>query len=69
MKRELFYLFFLAFLSLSGKAQGDREVYERYCAAMKEKTALPAGGLMVETAVSSWELLMWPGHWRKCPKD
>lgn len=50
MKRELFYLFFLAFLSLSGKAQGDREVYERYCAAMKEKTALPAGGLMVETA-------------------
>lgn len=50
MKRELFYLFFLAFLPLSGKAQGDREVYERYCAAMKEKTALPAGGLMVETA-------------------
>ena len=43
-------MFFLAFLSLSGKAQGDREVYERYCAAMKEKTALPAGGLMVETA-------------------
>lgn len=50
MKRELFYLFFLAFLSLSGKAQGDKDVYGRYCAAMKEKAALPAGDLMVETA-------------------
>ena len=50
MKRKLFYLFFLAFLSLSGKAQGDKEIYERYCAAMKEKADLPTGDLTVETA-------------------
>ena len=50
MKRTFFYLFFFAFLSLSGKAQGDEDVYERYCVAMKEKAALPASDLMVETA-------------------
>lgn len=50
MKRTLFYLFFLAFLSLSGKAQEDKDIYERYCAAMKEEAALPTGDLMVETA-------------------
>ena len=50
MKRTLFYLFFLAFLSLSGKAQEDKDIYERYCAAVKEEAALPTGDLMVETA-------------------
>ena len=49
MKRTLFYLFFLAFLSLSGKAQEDKDIYERYCATVKEEAALPTGDLMVET--------------------
>lgn len=50
MRRKLFYLFFLACLALSGKAQGDKVIYERYCEVMKEKAALPADDLMVETA-------------------
>ena len=50
MKRTLFCLFFFAFLSLPGKAQRDKAIYERYCTAVKEKAALPTGDLMVETA-------------------
>ena len=40
MKRTLFCLFFFAFLSLPGKAQRDKAIYERYCTAVKEKAAL-----------------------------
>lgn len=50
MRQTLFYLLLLAAFSLSGKAQEDRGIYGRYCAAMKEKAALPTGDLMVETA-------------------
>lgn len=50
MRRKLFCLFFLAALFLSGEAQEDRDIYARYCTEVKEKAALPTGGLMVETA-------------------
>lgn len=69
MKRTLFYLFFLAFLFLSGKAQEDKDIYERYCAAMKEEAALPTGDLMVETARFFLETPYVAGHWRMFPKD
>lgn len=68
MKRTLFCLLFLAFLSLSGKAREEKVIYERYCEAVKEKATFPTGDLMVETARFSWGLLMWLGHWRKSPK-
>ena len=45
MKRTLFCLFFFAFLSLPGKAQRDKAIYERYCTAVKEKAALQTGDL------------------------
>lgn len=50
MKRTLFFLLFFAFLSLSGKAQEDKTIYERYCTTVKEKAVLPTGDLLVETA-------------------
>ena len=50
MKRTLFCLLFLAFLSLSGKAREEKVIYERYCEAVKEKATFPTGDLMVETA-------------------
>lgn len=50
MKRTLFSLLFFAFLSLSGRAQEDKTIYERYCTTVKEKAVFPTGDLLVETA-------------------